>query len=493
MPIAPPTTPQQTQTNVTLEQEQLNNFLGPVNGALGGLPVVERTSEYFAIYTGAGGTGPEIIDETAIFIKYLVDENGNVSQPSEDSDALYNLIQNFEVGKNLIVRNDIPSAINGQIGGKHKITAIGRQAPLLYSQTGSTAGANVSFLDFDSNLNQSTTPRMEGWFNEGTIINSNNQYNTVTNYNSPFYEPDSSVANFSSASGEYAVTSSAIGDTQSIQFKITVGFRITDNPDTQTRICNVRLLRDGVEVNSKEYTFEGTGNQSEEPTFNFEADPLIIYENRVNFDGGIFSTPDPIYTVQLKIEDYSGVQADFLNFIVQNQSPSPSNPIVNLNYWENNNGLNTWLTASQNLSLNYENTQNSQNVLDEVEDGFNFSPVITPFTPRPGDRIRFGYNKDNDYTIYEVIKPAGDVDGRLKLRLNTTVPTSVNLNNFVIHRTDSTDPVYIIIDIPKNNLVTNSNQFKGVLLPEYPTKKLKNNLDKIILDLKEKGLIPDEN
>ena len=80
----------------------------------------------------------------------------------------------------------------------------------------------------------------------------------------------------------------------------------------------------------------------------------------------------------------------------------------------------------------------------QVEDGFNFSPVITPFNPRPGDRIRFGYNKNNDYTIYEVIEPAGDVDGRLKLRLNTTVPTSVNLNNFVLHRVDSRDPAYII-------------------------------------------------
>ena len=492
MPTAPATTPQQTQTLVTLQQEQLNNFLGPVNGALGGLPVVERTSEYFAIYEGAGGTGPEIIDETAVFITYLVDENGNVSKPSEDYDSLYNLLQNFEVGKNVILRNGVASAINGQIAGDQKITAIGRQAPLLYSQTGSTAGANVSFLDFDSNLNQSTTPRMEGWFNEGVIINSNNGYNTVTNYNPPFYEPDSSVANFSSASGEYAVTSSAIGDTQSIQFKITVGFRITDNPDESTRICNVRLLRDGVEVNSKEYTFDGTGNQSEEPTFNFEANPLIINEPRVNFDGGVFSTPDPIYTVQLQIGDYSGVQADFLNFIVQNQSPAPSNPAVNLNYWENNNGLNTWLTASQNLSLNYENTQNSQNVLDEVEDGFNFSPVITPFTPRPGDRIRFGYNKNNDYTIYEVIEPAGDVDGRLKLRLNTTVPTSVNLNNFVLHRVDSRDPAYIILDVPKNQLVSNTNQFKGVIIPKYPTKKLKNNLDQILLDLKEKGIISNE-
>ena len=133
MPTAPTSTPQQTQTNVSLEQEQLNNFLGPVNGALGGLPVVERTSEYFVVYESAGGTGPEIIDETAIFITYLVDENGNVSKPSEDYDSLNNLLQNFEVGKNIIIRNGVASAVNGQIAGKQKVTAIGRQSPLLYS------------------------------------------------------------------------------------------------------------------------------------------------------------------------------------------------------------------------------------------------------------------------------------------------------------------------------------------------------------------------
>ena len=72
----------------SLEQEQLNNFLGPVNGALGGLPVAERTSEYFAVYTGAGGTGPEIIDQTAVFISYLVDAKGNLSKPSTEYSSL---------------------------------------------------------------------------------------------------------------------------------------------------------------------------------------------------------------------------------------------------------------------------------------------------------------------------------------------------------------------------------------------------------------------
>lgn len=493
MPTAPASTPQQTQTNVSLEQEQLNNFLGPVNGALGGLPVVERTSEYFAIYEGAGGTGPEIIDETAVFITYLVDENGNVSKPSEDYDSLNNLLQNFEVGKNVILRNGVATAVNGQIAGNQKITAIGRQAPLLYSQTGSTAGANVSLLDFNSNLNQSGTPRMEGIMVRGIYQPGvgNYDFQTVINYNSPVSEPDSSVASFDNTAGTYTIDSSGIGDITVIYFQVSVGFRINaSGNDTQTRNVSIRVLKDGTEIGNfatKTYTFEGTGNESVDSTHNFESDPLIFGQLSSNFNSGY-----PVYTVQIQFDDPIYTQADFIQFKILNQSPAPSNPTVTPDYWENNNGLNTWLTASANLSVNYGNTQNSQNVLDEIEDGFNFSPVITPFTPRPGDRIRFEYNKDTDYTIYEVIEPDGDVEGRLRLKLNTTIPTSVNLNNFVLHRVDSNDPAYIILDVPKNQLVSNNNEFKGVVLPKYPTKKLKNNLDQIILDLKERGILPNE-
>ena len=492
MPTAPPTTPQQTQTNVTLEQEQLNNFLGPVNGALGGLPVAEQTQEYFAIYTGAGGTGPEIIDETAIFINYLVDENGNISKPSEDYDSLTNLLQNFEVGKNLIIRNDIPTAVNAQIAGKQKITAIGRQLPIVYSQTGSSDGANVDTLNFNSDLNQSGTPRMEGTMVRGIYQPGvgNYDFQTVTNYNSPVSDPDSSVASFDNTAGTYTVTSSAVGDVQTIFFQVSVGFRIdASGNDTQTRIVSIRVLKDGAEIGdfaTKTYTFEGTNEEGvADGVFNFESDPLIFGQLSSTFNSG-----NPVYTVQIEFNDPIYTQADFIQFRVLNQSPTPTNPEVTLDYWENNNGLNTWLTASANLSINYGNTQNSQNVLEEIEPGFNFSPVQTPFLPRPGDRIRFEYNKETEYTIYEVIEPDGDVEGLLRLKLNTTIPTTVNLNNFVLHRVDSSDPAYIIVDVPKNQLVNSNENFKGVLLPEYPTKKLKNNIDKLVLELKEKGILP---
>ena len=75
-PDVPSNAPSNPETEILsgIEQEQLNNFLGPVNGALGGLSVAEKNQSYFIIFQQAGGTGPEIIDETAYFITYLVDE-----------------------------------------------------------------------------------------------------------------------------------------------------------------------------------------------------------------------------------------------------------------------------------------------------------------------------------------------------------------------------------------------------------------------------------
>ena len=489
--MAGPSTPtpiQDSNTIVSIEQEQLNNFLGPVNGALGGLSVAERNQSYFIVFQQAGGTGPEIIDETAYFITYLVDENGNVSKPSEDYNSLINLTQNFEVGKNAIVRNDAATAINGQLIGRKKITGIGKQEPIIYSQTGSSEGAYIIPLNFNSELNSITTPRMEGTMVRGIYNPTTNDFQTVTNYNSPVSSPQAPAATFDNTAGTYTVTSAGIGDTNSIFFEVSIGLRLTANGnDNQTRNVTIRLLRDGVPaaggtLAEKTYTIQGT-NTGAEATFNFASDPLVVGQL-----SGFFNSGDPVYTVEIQFEDAIFCTADFIQFRIINQNPEPSNPPVLGNYWDNNSGTSFWLTASAELSTNYGAVQNSQNVLDQIEPGFNFSPVTVPFNVEVGDRIRFEYNKETDYTVYEVIEPSGDVDGKLKLRLNTLVPSSVNLDNFVLHRVNNNNPAYIILDVKKVNSPDN---FNGVILPEYPTKKLKDNLDNIIIDLKSRGVITD--
>lgn len=486
MPTPPPSTPEQIQLDTSIEQQQLNNFLGPVNGALGGLPVAEKNQEYFIVFQQAGGTGPEIIDETAYFITYLVDSKGNVSKPSEDYDSLYNTIQNFEIGRNAIVRNDASTILNTNLTGKKKITAIGRQESILYSQTGSSAGAYVDQLSFDSDLTQEDTPRMEGWLNKGDFVAANNNWFTVTSYNSPpFSSPDGTAANFVPVSGEYQVVSSGINNTQFIFLQANTSIKIAANAGVQSRNVYLRLKRDSTVIGTKTYTIPGN-NTSQEVEYNFESDPLTVGQLSGFFDSG-----DPAYTVEMKFEDAIYLTSSFVNFRIINQSPTPSSPIVTPNYWENNSGGNIWLTGSEELSINYGNTQNSQHILDVIEPGFNFSPIENPFVIQPGDKIRFEYNKETEYIIYEIIEPGGAEDGKLKLRLNTLVPSSVELNNFVIHRVNINDPAYIILDVKKDASVGDTQNFNGVILPEYPTQELKDNLDSIILNLKERGIITD--
>jgi hypothetical protein len=141
--------------------------------------------------------------------------------------------------------------------------------------------------------------------------------------------------------------------------------------------------------------------------------------------------------------------------------------------------------------MNYGNTQISSFITEEAENGFNLSPIVTPFIPQVGDRIRFEYNKAKDYYIYEVIPPSEDTQNKLKIRINDFVPTGTILNNFILHRTDLKDPAYIILDVDKDDSVENTQDFNGIILPEYPSEELLKNLDKIIVTLKKDGIIVD--
>jgi hypothetical protein len=149
----------------------------------------------------------------------------------------------------------------------------------------------------------------------------------------------------------------------------------------------------------------------------------------------------------------------------------------------------TWLTASNYLSTNYGNIQDTSNFPGTGE-SFGLSPIKELFTPRPGDRIRFAYDSNRDYYIYEVITPDEDNDGLLKLKLNKVLSSNTILDNFVLHRVDNTSIKYIILDVAKDPTIDNpENPFTGIILPKYPSEKLKNNLENILSKLKQEGII----
>tara|TARA_R110000737_G_C14588167_1_gene486981 strand:- start:44 stop:1573 length:1530 start_codon:yes stop_codon:yes gene_type:complete len=504
-------TQQHVINKFTIEQEQFNNFLGPVRGALGGLPVAEQMQDYFLVYQQAGGTGPEIIDETAFFITYMVDSNGNVSKPLEGYPSQYNLIQNFGAGTNVVVRNDASTTLNSQIAGLHQVTAIGRQLPILYTQFGyaptSYSGSIVFQGESSVGANaEGVAPYMLGSMSEPAefviptfTARSASAFSTIA---TPL--PDTSAAAFNASEGRYTINTSGVTDVQSIRFNI--GARI-ENTSPYPGQFQMRLVKtnpsDGVEetVASVDLTIGsaeayGAGEPVSLNTGNF---PNNLSSVTVPNAGGLDN--NQIYTVSINKAPNSGyLTLKSMNFSVTVQNPNPSAPIdtsfSQTPYWETGSSypqttLHTWLTASSYLSQNYGRTQNSLPIQELSTDDHNFSPIEVPFLPQRGDRIRFGYNKENDYFIYDVIPPQLTSDNLLKLKINNNIPLSVIRDNFLIHRTNINDPCYIILNINKNSIVTDTQNFNGVILPEYPTQKLTDNLDRITLDLKERGIITD--
>jgi hypothetical protein len=221
--------------------------------------VAEQNQTYFAYFDGIGGMGPEIIDHTAYFIKYIVDDKGNVVNPEPDltnrdqSNALWNLLDNYESGRGkkafvkLIEPNPVEINIpKGEcIGGLHEITHVGRLANIVVTETGTT---NADFIDtmsfgiqapdgFTANLNLTyryntptgqpfevpwTDGRYIVYFGSGSLNNPG--YNQGTGARIYFNEVDSPNVsweeNDSGVIGRLKILSSSIDSNTKIRFNI---------------------------------------------------------------------------------------------------------------------------------------------------------------------------------------------------------------------------------------------------------------------------------
>ena len=521
-----------TPSEFVINQEQLGNFLGPVQGALGGLPVAEQLQDYFLVFQQAGGTGPEIIDETAYFITYMVDSKGNVAKPLDDYPSQNNLIQNFGVGSNVIVRNDAATSFNSQLGGIHQVSAIGRQQPILYTQKGFDTGSHVTKIIFLSSdgvgLNaESEVPYFLGGMLAPDQITTDNSVAfpggdiSMTNYDEvEVPTPDATAAVFSATAGTYTFDSSATPSLslQSLTFQVDGTLR---NYADYAINVTVKIKREGTTpgqyftVEEKTYSVPGvssTGPNAEDSAgvpyspLNIGSDPLIY-----TIPSPPFQDKKYIVTVGTTYWSQEIFQISSLSFRAISQNPAPTTPVdtggtsigfsTGSSYQDftssaSTENLCTWLTASSFVSQGWGYTQDSSNVLQNQESNlagvpFNLSPIETPFLPKVGDRIRFEYNKATDYFIYDVITPNLDPQNRLKLKINQVVPPAVERENYIIHRTNIADPTYIILNVNKNDSIQDTQNFNGLILPEFPTDELKNNLDQITIDLKERGIITD--
>lgn len=506
-----------------------------------GKPVAEQTQDFFAVFKTVSSTAPELIDKSSYKLTYIVDGTGNVAKPSEETDSARNVIQNFEIDNIVTVVLDQATSTNAPLAGQQTINSIGKPIPYCYSQNG------ISSESFERRLvfrNPSSPP--SGAYDpldtiQGTMITSSVTEDVNVNTNSDrdtliggqfvfpkWYilnklnkgtEPEPGIAYFSSSFGNTTgsfyrledidpnlesfdvVASCYIDNTKSsstdyfdLKMIVQLGNAETgvwedvySSPKVMTNLLYSNLY-DPDEYTDRVY-----------PTFtpnNYFGYTLTVddIQSQYNTNGGyvdiriIITIFDPSNLIDGGYVTIEGISF----YAVTNQIPSPDNYYVDIEgaalnadrYWESS-SYSTWITASSKLSEFHNNIY----VETTTQTTFGFDPVVIPFTPQVGDRIRFQYNPNQVYTIYEVITPGGDADNRLKLRLNTAPPTS-SLQNFLMYRIDNSVAGDMILDVKKIvDIDDPNNPFTGIILPQYPTENIKNNANQILSDLKSKGII----
>jgi hypothetical protein len=160
------------------------------------------------------------------------------------------------------------------------------------------------------------------------------------------------------------------------------------------------------------------------------------------------------------------------------------------------------LCFSPSMSLMYESDYTQQITTEQSTMGF--SPINIPFSNiRPGDFIRFEYNKEQTYTITEIFNdfsPSNIIDGTFNaIRVTPNIYIGdetifdendienllINLQHFVIYRVIN-DGVYVTLDVRKD---APGGAYSGILQPEFVSKELVEKYDKIIQSLTEKEII----
>jgi hypothetical protein len=504
-------------------------------------PVAEQNQTYFAYWDGIGGTGAEIPNNTAYFIKYIIDTEGNVvnpepktaGSPRDEAIGLYNLLDNFEVGKRAIIKLIEPDPTQQDISeesdllGTYTITGIGTLRNIMTTETGKTPNDYLETMSFYYPKNPDVALATVPFYNARYKWASSYILTKAIEHSASYVEPV-----WQTGWSNTLITPPAnpphIYPYRYIQ-------PITSSIDVGTRIRFTLLIwlsqidyavPAGIPAGS--YNSSAAENNS------------IQFRIRNNTTGqSIFTSPwiTPSTTDEYNPSGY-WLETGWVNvnttdtFVVTSQlsnNASGSNasyrPIridndslfsVEQEYYPNTEveGFNTAYSPYFSRCVNYagysrltfsealENifpTDYAQLVTPDQQ-LLGFSPSNIPFNEiGVGDYIRFEYNPDMVYRIIGLSARSGsgdigvyslkmDIAPSLDLTLegtNSSVSSSININHFTIYRIEN-DGRYIILNVPKTS---KGNAYSGIIQSEFSSKELITKYDKIIADLSQKEII----
>ena len=246
--------------------------------------------------------------------------------------------------------------------------------------------------------------------------------------------------------------------------------------------------------------------------YNFDPIPVSGFLNESTggnvFQGGVSIPPqdlqagDELYVEYLREEnDDEDKGLTFPNgdgYFQVSQYPNPTVPITSSGVnsiwnWGNPNNYPYIITSSNQTLVDLYNETAKQT--DIPNSGF--EPIALPFSIKYGDEFRFEGREDFSYMVSKAFGPNDSGSrvfptGSIEVHLANNLPTgsstnTLNLDHFLIRRYVD-DASQIIFE----GFKPLQSQGPYILTPEYITKDLNTNIDDVITNLKEKGLITGE-
>lgn len=440
----------------------------------GTTPVIESTTPFFCVFDYISGFSPEHNKANAVVISYIVDEEGNLYTP-DSPQALHLLKQGFKANTNLEV-----SIKDANIGGS-EATLLGTQQvlrggarlePLAYSYTATTylqpSFATTDFLEFDAPSPQPTTYDLAAYGIPTQTLGATVGITTSLTFPSETKDDKNYFV-----SPTYTLQE----DTeQKIKLTFTGTFHATGYLQPggyyTSGAATIKILH------CTDSTFAANKTTilaAQSITYNDYVDQEVNLVTAFNLynSGSAFRV---VAEVNSTFDEFT-VASKYLN-VVSEFSGSAYLP-VSASFTTGSASKNV-LTASLDLSSKYGSY--FKGISGSAADGFN-NPNLT-FEPQVGDEIKFNNEEARTYLVTSVETPAQNQAGQLYITLNANTKTSDNINFFALRRyVDASNMILLKADKVAGT------QSNGILYPLYPSSRLDKNYEKIISDLKTKGIL----
>jgi hypothetical protein len=483
----------------------LNQWTEGDTGTYGKLPTIESLKTYIAYcdndtFGGISGWPPEHEDASAMFVKYLIKADGTVIIPNTSKDSLSIMQQTFLTGERVIVSSAGGTPVNPYRtiirGGSHI-------EPILYSQFGQlpnvTWNTTMSFEDIDLNNGNAVTAdygAIYGVNPTGVLANSANYI--FTNGVLQTFPWDTTI--YGSGWGSnytFAIPPTSVSQGVNFTFKLSFSIPL---PQGNTNITSV-----------KAELARTTPPSSASPTIYTTTQNVVgpSYANAIgNFNFSTTINNADLATGQL--------YRWFVTITYLNNQPPVTKRITNPNFQitqfpsyltpVTSSGYNTiwgygdkstypYIITSSQPTLASPTLYGNPEIRAKSITGSGFNTIQVPWEIKIGDEFKFEGREDWSFMVKSIYSPSDSGDGRIfqtgsiEVHFNANLPVSAsssvfNLDHFLIRR---------YVDDAGQNVITGfkpqGSTSPYLIKPEFVVPELNKNIDEVILDLTQKGLI----